>query len=82
MKIQVIGSGCPTCKKLFEITKEAVKALELSVEVEYIADIQKIIQMGLMKSPVLVINNKTALVGFTGDIEKIKEIIKENIQNE
>ncbi|MFA5750937.1 MAG: thioredoxin family protein [Candidatus Paceibacterota bacterium] len=82
MKIQVIGSGCPTCKKLFEITKEAVKALELSVEVEYIADIQKIIQMGLMKSPVLVINNKTVLVGFTGDIEKIKEIIKENIQNE
>jgi len=82
MKIQVIGLGCPTCKKLFEITKEAVKALELSVEVEYIADIQKIIQMGLMKSPVLVINNKTVLVGFTGDIEKIKEIIKENIQNE
>lgn len=79
MKIQIIGSGCPTCKKLFEITKEAVKALELSVEVEYIADIQKIIQMGLMKSPVLVINDKPVLVGFTGDIERIKGIIKENI---
>jgi thiol-disulfide isomerase/thioredoxin len=37
--IQVFGSGCPTCKKLFELTQKAVTELDLKTEVEYITDI-------------------------------------------
>ncbi len=51
--IQVLGSGCPTCKKLFELTKDALSQLNLEVEAEYVNDIQKIIETGLMSSPVL-----------------------------
>lgn len=79
MKIQVLGSGCATCKKLFEITQKAVSELGLAVNVEYITDVQKIVAMGLMQSPVLAINDKPALIGFTSDIEKIKKLIRENI---
>jgi len=79
MKIQVLGSGCPSCKKLFELTKKAVEELELKTEVEYITDIQKIIEMGVMSSPVLAINGKPILAGFVPDIEKIKEAIKKLI---
>jgi len=76
MKIQVLGSGCATCKKLFEITQKAVAELGIDTKVEYITDIQKIVAMGLMQSPVLVVNDKPVLVGFNSDIEKIKEIIR------
>ena len=79
MKIQVLGSGCATCKKLFELTQKAVLELRLNTEVEYITDIQKIVTMGLMKSPVLAVNGKPALVGFTPDITEIKKRILENI---
>jgi small redox-active disulfide protein 2 len=79
MKIEVLGSGCKTCKKLFELTEKAVNELKLDVRVEYITDIQRIIAMGLMQSPVLAINGKPVLVGFVSDIEKIKDIIKNNI---
>lgn len=79
MKIQVLGSGCPTCKKLFELTKKAVEELELKTEVEYITDIQKIVEMGVMSSPVLAVNGKPAMTGFIPDKEKLKEIIKKNI---
>jgi small redox-active disulfide protein 2 len=79
IKIQVLGSGCPTCKKLFELTQKAVEDLGLKAEVEYSDDIQKILEMGLMSSPVLAINGKPALVGFLPDTEKIKEIIKKFI---
>jgi len=79
MKIQVLGSGCPTCEKLFEITKRAVAQLNLPDEVEYVQDIQQILNMGLMSSPVLAVNGKPALVGFTPDIEKIKKAIKDNL---
>lgn len=77
--IQVLGSGCPTCKKLFDLTKQAVSELNINQEVEYITDIQKIIQMGVMQSPVLAINGKPAIVGFLPDIEKIKKAIQDNL---
>ena len=75
MKIQVLGSGCPTCKKLYELTQKAVKELNLTDEVEYITDVSKIIEMGIMSSPVLAVNGKAVMTGFTPDIEKIKAAI-------
>jgi small redox-active disulfide protein 2 len=80
MKIQVLGSGCATCKKLFELTKKAVEDLGLKTDVEYITDVQKIIDMGLMSSPVLAIDGKPVLVGRVPEADKIKEIIAQNIK--
>ena len=77
MKIQVLGSGCPTCKKLFELTKQAVEELGLKIEVEYITDIQKIVEMGVMSSPVLAVDGKPVLTGG----EKSEEDIKKALQN-
>jgi small redox-active disulfide protein 2 len=79
MKIQVLGSGCTTCKNLYELTKKAVDETGLKAEVEYLtgeAGLQKIIEMGVMSSPVLSIDDKPAMVGFTPDIQKIKSLIK------
>jgi len=80
MKIQVLGSGCPTCKMLYELTKQAVDELGLKTEVEYITDIQKIIEMGVMSSPVLAINGRPVISGLLPDVEKIKEVIKRNYE--
>ena len=81
MKIQVLSSGCPTCQKLHEITKRAVKEMALEATVEYLTGNEgtsKIVELGIMSSPVLVINGKPAIIGFTPDIEKIKDLIKKN----
>ncbi len=75
MQIQVLGSGCPNCKKLFEQTKQAVAELKLNAQVEYSNDIQKIIELGAMSSPVLAVDNKIALAGQVPDVEKIKKIL-------
>ena len=80
MKIQVLGSGCPTCKKLYEITKQAVEKAGLKEEVEYLAGqegLQKMIDMGVMSSPVLAINGKSVMTGSVDDVEKIKKLILE-----
>jgi small redox-active disulfide protein 2 len=79
MKIQVLGSGCPTCKKLFEITKEVVSSLEKEIELEYLTGIegtQRIIELGGMSSPALVVDGKIALVGFTSDKKIIIQAIR------
>lgn len=77
--IEVLGSGCPTCKKLYEITTKAAEELGIGVKIDYVTDIQRIAQMGVMQSPVLAVNGKPALVGFTLDIEKIKKAIQDNL---
>lgn len=82
MNIQVLGSGCTNCKNLFELTKRAVAELNRIDEVEYITDVNRIIEMGLVSTPVLAINSKPVMVGATADIERIKELIKENIDQE
>lgn len=75
MKIEVIGSGCKKCKALFELTKEVFSEFDINDEVIYSNDINKIIAMGVMQSPVLTINDKLVLVGMLPNKERLKEII-------
>ncbi len=76
MKIQVLGSGCSNCKTVYELTKQAVDQLKLKAEVEYLTDISRIIEMGVMQSPVLAIDGKPVLTGMV-NLVKIKEAIKQ-----
>lgn len=72
--IKVLGSGCKSCHALLESTKEAVKAMGLSVEVEYVTDMQKIMEYGVMSMPALVLNEKVVSMGKvlkSGDVEKL-----------
>jgi hypothetical protein len=83
MKIQVLGSGCSTCKKLFEITQKAVTEIGRKEKVEYLSGTegtQAIIEMGIMQSPVLAVNGKPVMTGFTPDIVKIKKAITSGIK--
>lgn len=72
--IKVLGSGCKSCHALLESTKEAVKAMGLSVEIEYVTDMQKIMEYGVMSMPALVVNEKVVSMGRvlkSGDVEKL-----------
>jgi len=82
MKIEVIGSGCKKCKALFELTKEVAFELNISDTIIYSTDINKIVMMGIMSSPVLTINDKPVLVGVLPDKDKLKDIIYKNVFNE
>lgn len=76
MEIEVIGSGCRTCKTLYERTQEAVAGLGLATTVVYTTDIRKIVTMGLMASPVLLVNGKPVLVGGLPSVEEITQLIQ------
>jgi len=73
--IQVFGSNCPTCKKFYELVKLAARELNIDAEVEYSSDIQKMLDTGMMSSPVLVVNGKAIISGRVPSIEKIKGLL-------
>lgn len=61
--IKVLGSGCKSCHALLEASKEAVKNMGLCVEVEYVTDMEKIMEYGVMSVPALVVNEKVVSMG-------------------
>jgi small redox-active disulfide protein 2 len=82
MKIQVLGSGCATCHQLFELTQTAVKDLGLSDEVEYVTDVQKVIEMGVMQSPVMAINGQPVIVGYLPKLDAVKDAISQVLDSQ
>jgi len=81
MNIKVLGTGCPTCKKLHEAVIAAVAELDLKVEVEYINDIQAMLDLGVMSSPVLVIDDVPVSIGQVPSLEQIKQFINNSEKN-
>ena len=77
MQIQILGTGCTTCKNLYELTKKVISEIDNDSEVEHITDVAKMIEMGVMTSPALVINGRVVMNGGTNDADKIKKIILE-----
>ena len=61
--IKVLGAGCKFCHEQYENAKEAVKSMGLSVEVEYITDMQKVMEYGVMSMPAIVVNEKVVAMG-------------------
>jgi small redox-active disulfide protein 2 len=74
MKIEVLGSGCATCKKLYEIVKHIIKEEKIDVEVEYSGDVTKIVTLGLIHSPVLVVDGKPIKISSTSE-KDVKEAL-------
>ena len=61
--VKVLGAGCKTCHAQYENAKAAVQALGLTVEVEYITDMEKVMAYGVMSMPAIVVNEKVVSMG-------------------
>ena len=75
VKIQILGTGCPKCKKLTENAEKAAHELEGDYEIIKVTDINEIMKFGVMMTPGLAVNNKVKSVGKVLSVEEIKEII-------
>lgn len=72
--IKVLGAGCKSCHEQYEYAKKAVAEMELSVEVEYITDMEKVMAYGVMSMPAIVVNEKVVSMGKvlkTADVVKL-----------
>lgn len=72
MKLQILGTGCPKCKKLAELTEAAAKGLGLDYELEKITDINDIMKMGVMMTPALAVDGQVKVSGKVPSTEEIK----------
>ena len=74
--IKVLGAGCKSCHEQYEYAKEAVKNMGLSVEVEYITDMEKVMEYGVMSMPALVVNEKVVSMGKVLKSAEVEKLFK------
>ncbi|RKY08891.1 MAG: thioredoxin family protein [Planctomycetota bacterium] len=74
-KIQILGTGCPKCKKLTENAESAAKDLGIEYELEKITQINDIMAMGVMLTPALAIDGEVEATGKVLSPEDIKTML-------
>ena len=72
MKIKVLGTGCPKCKKLYAEAEKAIASSGVAVELSKVEKIDDIMKYGVMMTPALVIDEE---VKASGRIPPAAEIV-------
>jgi len=75
-KLQILGTGCPKCKKLAEVTEIAARELGIEFELIKVTDINEIMDFGVMMTPCLAVDGTVKVVGKVPSVEEIKKMIQ------
>jgi small redox-active disulfide protein 2 len=63
LTVKVLGPGCSNCKRLEQVTRQALEALDAEATLVKVTDYAKIMQYPIMSTPGLVINEKLVVAG-------------------
>jgi len=74
MKIEILGMGCPKCKRLYENTLAALKNANKKAEVVKIEDLAKITEYAVMTTPALVVDGEVKSAGKVLSSDEIQKL--------
>jgi len=75
IKIQILGTGCPKCKKLAENAETAAQAAGIAYDLEKVTDINRIMEFDVMLTPALVVNGVVKTAGKVPSPDDIKAML-------
>ncbi len=75
MNIQILGTGCPKCKKLAENAEAAAKAAGIEYEIEKVTDINEIMKFGVMMTPALAVDGTVKVTGKVPSSDEIGKML-------
>jgi len=76
-RIEILGTGCAKCKRLFDNVQVAVKDLKIAADVVKVEDIEEIVNRGVMLTPALFVNGELRAEGRVPCVDEIKSILSE-----
>ncbi len=75
MKIQVLGTGCPKCKKMAEVAENAALAMDLDYEIVKVTSLNDIMAFGVMMTPALAVDGEVKIAGKVPSLEEMKTLL-------
>jgi len=75
-KIQILGTGCPKCKRLTQNAEAAANELGIEYEIEKVTDIRDIMRFGVALTPALVVDGEVKVAGKVPSLDEIKALLK------
>jgi small redox-active disulfide protein 2 len=72
-KIKILGSGCAKCKKMAEVAESVARDMGIEISLEKITDIKKIVEFGVMTTPVLIVDDEIKIAGVVPTIFEMKK---------
>ncbi len=75
MEIKILGTGCAKCKNLEQVTRDAVKEMNLDATITKVEDIMEIMAFGVMATPALVLDGKVVLKGRVPSVNEVKQLL-------
>lgn len=76
IRIQVLGTGCPSCRRLADLADEAARELQIEFELEKVTAIDRILDFGVAATPALVVNGEVRVSGRVPGIHELKTILR------
>lgn len=74
-KIQILGTGCPKCRKLAETAESAAKELNLEYTLEKVMNINDIMNFGVMVTPALAVDGVVKIAGKVPNVDELKKML-------
>jgi small redox-active disulfide protein 2 len=74
-RLQILGTGCPKCIRLTEVTREAATQLGIEFEIEKVTDIKQIVSFGVMMTPALAVDGRVVVSGRVPTLAEITALI-------
>jgi len=73
--LQILGTGCPNCRRLAENAEEAAKRLGIDYRMEKVTEIKEILAFGVMRTPALAVDGSVKISGRIATAEEIRRIL-------
>ena len=71
-RIDILGTGCPKCRKLAENAEAAARELGIEIELVKVTDINQIMTFGVMMTPGIVVDGEVNASGKVSSTAEIK----------
>jgi len=73
--LQILGVDCRRCDLLAERTETAARELGVAYRLERIADIERMVEIGILMTPALIVDGQVRVVGKVPSVQQLKRLL-------
>jgi small redox-active disulfide protein 2 len=73
--IEVLGPGCPRCHETHRVVRHVVEEAKLDCLVQKVESLDRMVELGVLKTPAVAFDGKVVLSGRIPSSEEIRRLL-------